>query len=152
MAPHVMSINSVLFRWCDASLNGVGNALHAKPPAMVEQEGFALLGGDAHPAGPVPLATRAHMEQLCAYDVKSVNWRRVFEALRVLPDHDHTVDWTDGSHFPWWVWLAHTGVVRDVVNDGVISVELEVSRGNKCVLVHSMRGDFRLWGALRRGK
>ena len=84
------------------------------------------------------------MEQLCTYDVQSVNWRRVLEALRALPDHDHTVDWTDGSQFPWWVWLANTGAVRDVVNDGVIGVELEVSRGKKCVLVRSVQGHFRL--------
>ena len=46
--------------------------------------------------------------------------------------------------FPWWVWLANTGVLRDVVNDGVAGVELEVADGNKCVLVHSVRGDYRL--------
>ena len=83
------------------------------------------------------------MEQLCAYDIQSVNWRAIREALRVLPLYDHTVDWSDGSHFPWWVWLANTGLWHDVVNDGVAGVELEVAGGNKCVLVHSVRGDFR---------
>ena len=36
------------------------------------------------------------------------------------------------------------GVLRDVVNDGVSGVELEVANGNKCVVVHSAWGDFRL--------
>ena len=42
------------------------------------------------------------------------------------------------------MWLANKGVLRDVVNDGVAGVELEVADGNKCVVVHSVRGDFRL--------
>ena len=58
--------------------------------------------------------------------------------------YDHTVDWSDGSHVPWCVWLANTGVLRDVVNDGVAAVELEVANGNKSVVVHSVRGEFRL--------
>ena len=62
------------------------------------------------------------------------------------------MDWTNGSQFPWWVWLANTGAVRDVVNDGVIVVDLEVSRGNKCILVHSLRGVFRLWERAGTGK
>ena len=74
----------------------------------------------------------------------SVNWRAVREALRVLPPYDHTVDWSDGSLFPWWVWLANTGVKRDVVNDGVKGVELQVADGKKCVVVHSVQGVFRV--------
>ena len=84
------------------------------------------------------------MQQLCVYDIQSVSWKYVLEALDVLPPHDHTVDWSDGSHFPWWVWLANTGQLRDVVNDGVAGVELEVANGNRCVVVHSIGGAFRL--------
>ena len=69
-----------------------------------------------------------------------MNWRAIREALRVLPLCDHTVDCSDGSHFPRWVWLANTGILPDVVNDGVAGVELEVADGNKCVVVHSVRG------------
>ena len=58
--------------------------------------------------------------------------------------YDHTVDWSDGSHVPWCVWLANTGVLRDVVNDGVAGVELEVADGNKCVVVQSVREEFTL--------
>ena len=92
------------------------------------------------------------MDQLCAYGIQSVNWRAIREALRVLPLHDHTVDWSDGSHFPWWVWLANTGVLRDVVNDGVAGVELEVADGNKCVVVHSVWEEFRLSAESTHGK
>ena len=61
-----------------------------------------------------------------------------------LPDHDHTVDWSDGKHFLWWVWLANTGVLRDVVNEEVARIELEVAHGKKCVVVHHVTGEFRL--------
>ena len=85
------------------------------------------------------------MDQLCEYDVHMVNWGRLSKALEQVPDHyDHTEDWSDGRHFPWWVWLANTGRLRDVVNDGVAAVELEVANGNKSVVVHSVRGEFRL--------
>ena len=84
----------------DASQVGVGAALHATPPAVVERGGLPLAIGGAHPAAPFPLATRAHMAQLCVYDVNSVNWRVVREVLRALPENDHTVDWSDGAQFP----------------------------------------------------
>ena len=73
-----------------------------------------------------------------------MNWRAIREAARLLPLHDRTVGWSDGSQFPGWLWLATTGVLRGVVNDGVAGLELEVASGNKCVVVHSSRGDFRL--------
>ena len=55
------------------------------------------------------------------------------------------MDWSDGSHFLWWVWLANTGVLSDVVNAGVSGVELEVADGNKCMVQDSVRGEFKLW-------
>ena len=95
-----MYFNSVLFHRPEASQWGVGKALHARPPAVVEQGGALSIGG-AHPDGPLPLATRAHMEQLCKYNIQMMNWRRVFKTLNALPDDDHTVDWTEGSQVPW---------------------------------------------------
>ena len=85
------------------------------------------------------------MEQLCVYDIQSVNWKAVRAALRALPLHDHTEDWSDGSRFPGWVWLAHIGVSRKVVNEGVRAVRLEVADGHKCVVVQSVRGEFKLF-------
>ena len=114
------------------------------PPGAAQPGGSQP--GVAQPGNPPVhlLATREDLDQLCAYDIQSVNWRAIREALRVLPRHDHTVDWSDGSPCPWWVWLANTGASRDVVNDGVAGVELEVADGNKCMVVHSVREGFRL--------
>ena len=152
MHPHTMPINSVLFHRPDAAQWGVGNVLHALPPAIVERGGLSLSSGGAYPASPFLLATRAHMDQLCTYDVKSVNWRGVDEALSALPNHDHTVRWSDGKTFPWWVWLAKTGEMTKVVNGGIIEVFLEVKGGEKYVLVQTMEGDFRLCKSSRTRK
>ena len=168
MRPHCMPLGSLCFLMADAVVQGVGRSLHAQPPRMVQLSNPPL--ADHHPTGAAQpgdgqpgvaqpgnppghlLATREDLQQLCVYDLQSVNWRAIREALRDLPLHDHTVDWSDGSHFPWWVWLANTGVLRDVVNDGVAGVELEVLDGNKCVIVHSVRGNFRLSEHPQNGK
>ena len=152
----------------DAARQGVGRTLHAQPPRMVQwtnpplaahhPPGAAQPGdgqpGVAQPGNPAVhlLATREDLDKLCVYDLQSVNWRAIREALRLLPSHNHTVDWSDGSHFPWWVWLANTGALRDVVNDGIAGVELEVLDGNKCVIVHSVGGTFRLSQGPQNGK
>jgi len=48
--------------------------------------------------------------------------------------------------------MANTGVLRDVVNDGVFCVELEIVQGYKCVVVHSVRGVFRLSAHQKTGR
>ena len=162
MKPHCMPRGSLCFHMADAAQHGVGASLHARPPGMVQwpnlplhthSSGAAQPGGtqpgDAQPGNPAVhlLATRAHMDQLCEYDVHMVNWGRLSKALEQVPDHyDHTEDWSDGRHFPWWVWLANKGHLRDVVNDGVAAVEVEVTNREKCVLVHSVGGVYRLSG------
>ena len=138
MQPHLMPLNTLCFHKDEAAQYGVGWALHHHPPALVEHELRALAAPVSVPGR--PLATRADMDQLCQYDVKSINWRQVRDLLQRLPDHDHTVDWSDGAEFPWWVWMANTGVLRDIVNEGVLAVELEVHHGEASVLVHSVGG------------
>ena len=147
--PHRMPFGSLLFHMADARLVGVGATLHAQPPRMVE------LADQNHPrrqARNELLATREDMEALCAFDIKCVNWKGVREELHRLEDWDQPVDCSDGQHFPWWVWLANTGAVQNVVNDGVMRVELVVVDGNKSVVVHSVRGEYWLspggWGEL----
>ncbi len=152
MKPHHMHFGSLLFSVRDAALEGVGAALHKKPPGMVALESASPRAGGSHPGFASPsvrtdllLATPAHLEQLCTYDVHCVNWGLVCEELRLLPNVDRTVDWSDGSIFPWWVWLANTGKVHDVVNDGISRVEVSVMGGLKCVVVHSVGGRFELY-------
>ena len=149
MLPHRMLPGSVLFRKATAREVGVGAALHAEPPGVVRDAQRALPaapgpGGDIADAlqlGAI-VATRQDMDEVCKYDVMMLSWKVVREKLSALPDDDDTVDWSNGVSFPWWVWLANTGVLRDVVNEGVRAVEVEVKRGVKSVVVTSVRGSF----------
>ena len=91
------------------------------------------------------------MSTICSHDITQVNWRQVREKLWELGDDDQEVDWSDGQHFPWWVWLANTGKLRDVANDGISRVLLRVSNGRKCVVVDSVQGTYYI-SARRNGK
>ena len=92
------------------------------------------------------------MQAICPYDIKQINWRQVREKLAELEDFDHQIDWSDGKHFPWWVWLANTGMIRDVANDGISNVRLQVTGGFKCVVVDSVRGSYYISPRARDGK
>ena len=89
---------------------------------------------------------------MCPYDINQINWRQVREKLAELPDFDHQIDWSDGEHFPWWVWLANTGQIRDVANDGISNVRLQVTDGVKCVVVDSVRGSYYISAGRRDGR
>ena len=82
------------------------------------------------------------MSAVCAYGINEINWKQVREKLAELGDDDQEVDWSDGQQFPWWLWLANTGKIRDVANDGISHVRLSVSNGFKCVVVDSVRGTY----------
>ena len=80
------------------------------------------------------------MQAICPYDIKQINWKQAREKLAELQDHDHQIDWSDGNEFPWWVWLANTGQIRDLANEGIYNVHLEKAGGSRWVAVHSVRG------------
>ena len=71
-------------------------------------------------------------------------WREVREKIAELGEDDQEVDWSDGQHFPSWLWLANTGKIRDVANEGISRVRLSVTNGLKCVVVDSVRGTYQL--------
>ena len=118
---------------------GVGAALHLRPPGLVAYP-------DATQPRDLPpgdlLCTRQDMDAFCPYDIKQTNWRQVREKLAELGDFDHEIDWSDGRDFPWWLWLANTGQIRDVSNDGISCVRLHVSATFKCVVVDSVQGTY----------
>jgi len=82
------------------------------------------------------------MAAFCSYDINVCGWREVREKLAELGEDDQEVDWSDGQHFPWWLWLANTAKLRDVANDGISHVRLRVSNGFKCVVVDSVRDTY----------
>ena len=64
--------------------------------------------------------------------------------LLELGPEDQELDWSNGEDFPWWVWLANTGWMRDVSNDGITGVRLKVEGNVRCVIVDSVRGTYRI--------
>ena len=74
------------------------------------------------------------------------------DKLAELGDNYQEVDWSDGQHFPWWLWLAITGKIRDVANDGISSVRLSVRNGFKCVVVESVQGTYDISAGYSNGK
>ena len=103
MKPHTMFPDCNLFDAAEARSVGVGAALHQRPSRLVASSGAAQPGG--------LLCTREDMTAICSYDINEVSWRQVREKLLELGDHEQEVDWSDGHHFPWWVWLANTGMM-----------------------------------------
>ena len=137
MQPHIMPQGCNLFQVDVAQVRGVGAALHRRPPRLEACSGATPPGGLQ--LGDL-LCTREDMQAICPYDIKQINWKQAREKLAELQDHDHQIDWSDGKHFPWWVWLANTGQIRDLANEGIYNVHLEVAGGSRCVAVHSVRG------------
>ena len=80
---------------------------------------------------------------MCMYDIQKNSWKRVNQTLLELGPEDQELDWSNGEDFPWWVWLANTGQMRKVANDGISRVRLKVSGGFRCVIVDSLRGTYR---------
>ena len=84
------------------------------------------------------------MNAMCVYDIQQTNWKRVYQKLLELGDEDQELDWSNGEDFPWWVWLANVGWMRNVSNDGITGVRLSVAGGFRCVIVDSLRGTYRI--------
>ena len=81
---------------------------------------------------------------MCVYDIQQTSWKRVYQRLRELGDENQVLDISNGEDFPWWVWLANTGQIRNVANGGVSRVRLSVANGVRCVIVDSVGGIYRI--------
>ena len=149
MQPHNMPPGCNLFDAGLARSVGVCAALHLRPPRLVAYSG-ATQPGDLQPGD--LLCTRQDMTASCQYDINQTNWRQVREKLAELGDFDHQIDWSDGKHFPWWAWLANTGKIRVVANDGIFKVRLQCESGVKRVVVDSVRGSYNITPRAHGGK
>ena len=154
MTPHHMAPGCPLFPLSLARSQGVGQVLHTQPPGIVRATSGGLfplampIAAGAPQLGmpPLALASREDLALICSYDYKIINWSLVRDFLRGIDaDVDQRIDWADGDVFPWWVWLANTGRVRDVVSHGVLEIHLEFSAHCKAFVVHSDAGEFRLY-------
>ena len=80
MKPRRMPRGSLCFHFADAAQQGVGAALHAQPPRMVQLAAHNPPGVD-QPGAILDdlLATPEDLQQLCVYDTHMVNWTAVRE-------------------------------------------------------------------------
>ena len=149
MQPHSMPPGCNLFDVDLARVVGVGAALHRQPPRLQASSG-AFQPGGLQPGA--LLCTREDMDAICTYDIHQASWRQVREKLAELAEVDYDIDWRDGQEFPWGVWLANTGQIRDLSNDGIYSVRLEVRSGLRRVVVHSVGGRYYISHRIPDGK
>ena len=141
MTPHRMPPGSPLFSIDCAREQGVGQALHLIPPGMVR----ANAAGALQPGMPPPLlASREDLDLVCPYDAKMNSWSVVRDILRRTAEANQRIQWAEGEVFPWWLWLANTGRVRDVVSQGVLAITLDVTAGFNEIIVRSDAGEFRI--------
>ena len=145
MQPHSMPPTCNMFDVALARSVGVGAALHLRPPRLVATSSATQPGASSSATQPGHvLCTRQDMSAFCTYDIKSVNWRQVRDKLVELGDEDLYIEWSEGDHFPWWIWLSNIGNIRDVANHGISRVRLIVTNGTKCVVVDSVRGTYNI--------
>ena len=145
MQPHTMPWRCNLFDVPTACSVGVGAALHRRPPGLVATSCAAQPGESSNAMQPGNLlCSRQDMSAFCTYDIQSVNWSHVKDKLMELGHENQEIDWSDGEHYAWWLWLANTGKIRDVANDGISRVRLIVTNGIKCVVVDSVRGTYNI--------
>ena len=129
MQPHQLLLHCGLFDETEARSFGVGACLYQKPPGYV---------GAAQPD--VLLCTRQHMDRMCTYDVNQLNTRLLLVQVAANVSDNTEVDWRSGEHFPWWVWLANTGTMRDAVGDGIFSFRAKVRNGQVLIGFLSTNG------------
>ena len=80
------------------------------------------------------------MDQMCTYDVHQLNSRLLFARVAANVPDNTEVEWRSGEHFPWWVWLANTGTMRDAVGDGIFSFREKVRDGQVLIGFLSTNG------------
>ena len=148
MKSHSMPRGCLCFRMATAAHYGVGSSLHAEPPGLVHEDNLSLPvqdpAGAAQPGGSTRiLVTAQQLEQVCPYDMKTISWTRLWKELDELPNYDETADWSDGKQFPWWLALGNSETLKPIVNSGITAVEVNVSKGTKCILVNTVGGIFK---------
>ena len=129
MQPHRLLLHCGLRDQEAAHCLGVGACLYQEPPGYV---------GAAQPD--VLLCTRQHMDRMCTYDVNQLNSRLLLAQVAANVSDNTEVDWRSGEHFPWWVWLANTGAIRDAVGGGIFSFRVRVTNKKVLIGVHSTNG------------
>ena len=65
---------------------------------------------------------------------------------------DSIADISDGTFYPWWLWLANAGHVHEFVEDGVISFKVVVIAGCMYFDIQTRTRTWRVRAFLRSSK
>ena len=145
--PHTMPRGTCLIRPGLLAQLGAGNALHLMPPGLVALQyagGGAPLAapqgaGTGGASQPTVLFTRAQANLLHTYDVKMNGWNHARQFLqdRAIAEAPEQ-DLSDGDFYPWWLFLANTGKIAEVLTTGVYSFHV-LQLPDACVLKQCFR-------------
>ena len=120
---HVMPQNTCLLRQDLLPDIGAGKALHLLPPGTVAEL-------DANRCAPQPpgeqfLFSRWHASGVYPYDAKCYGWDTARRFLQSpCCSVANCIDLSDGEFWPWWLFLANTGRIQEVLAGGILSFEV----------------------------
>ena len=92
------------------------------------------------------MLTQMHILDFPVYDVQMCSWRHFAKFLGALDFNGRQeVDITAGEQYPWWLFVAAAGAIREGIQLGVRRIRVSFHEGQPCLLVTNNRGDYRVF-------
>jgi hypothetical protein len=92
------------------------------------------------------MLAQMHILDFAVYDIQTCAWRHCLKFMAALDFNGrHEVDITAGEQYPWWLFVAAGGAIRDVIQHGVKRIRVSLHGGQCCILVTNNRGDYRVF-------
>ena len=135
---HWMPLTAGLYDLTVASQHGVGQAMHRVPPVV------ALAQGAPQGSGTVVLAG-LHLNAFSVFDRTHWTWHRLQEVLQKLLHSHHPLDITLGEQAPWWLFIAQTLSLREIVQGGITQVVADLEYQKVILMITTVDGHWRIW-------
>jgi len=135
---YLMPPNAGLFDCTVAAQSGAGYAMHRCPPAL------ALADGVPQPVGTV-LLNQQHLAYYSRFDCDHWPWSKFEQRLRPLLHDQKVLDITEGKEIPWWLCLAHTVHLHDIIHEGILQVKAEWQNRTLVLTVATTRRRCCVW-------
>ena len=114
-------------------------ALHDMPPSLVALQ----YGGVAQPPESPVLFTGDDALQVNRFDLNMYGWEKAKLFLKhVSLQEAQELDLSDGSMWPWWLWLSGTGRRIIVLDDGVLSFHVVQLEAIKCFRIRTAKNNW----------
>ena len=132
-----MPANAGLFDCTVAAQSGAGYAMHRCPPAL------ALADGVPQPVGTV-LLNQQHLAY-SRFDHDHWPWPKFEQRLKPLLRDQEVLDITEGNEIPWWLCLAHTVHLHDIIHEGILQVKAKWQNRTLVLTVATTRRRCCVW-------